>query len=211
MRGKKERARRRLRALETAACQPGADFELWYGDGVRFDLLPVVRQMWRKKGQRLLVDTPGKNERVAVCGAYRFPDGPFRFSHQPRSVNSVLFVALVRKLRARAQATGKRIVLVLDNDGAFTSKLSTQVLQAVEAWVRPFWLPKYTSEKLNPIESLWGHLKEAYFSRMLTKRREDFYAAVVHLLEQLSRPGGFRSLFSSARPRRVGKDLPRMA
>lgn len=102
-------------------------------------------------------------------------------------------------------------MLVLDNDGAFTSKLSTQVLQEVEAWVRPFWLPKYTSEKLNPIESLWGHLKEAYFSRMLTKRREDFYAAVVHLLEQMSRPGGFRRLFSSARPRRVGKDLPRMA
>lgn len=72
-------------------------------------------------------------------------------------------------------------------------------------------LPKYTSETLNPIESLWGHLKEAYFSRMLTKRREDFYAAVVHLLEQLGRPGGFRRLFSSARPRRLGKDLPRMA
>lgn len=174
-------------------------------------MLPVVRQMWRPKGQRLLVPTPGKNERVAVCGAYRFPDGPFLFSHQPRSVNSVLFVALVRKLKARAQATGKRIVLVLDNDGAFTSKLSTQVLQTVQAWVRPFWLPKYTSEKLNRIESLWGHLKEAYFSRMLTKKREDFYAAVVHLLEQLGRPGGFRRLFSSARPRRVGKDLPRMA
>jgi transposase len=178
---------------------------------VRFDLLPVVRQMWRKKGQRLWVETPGKNERVAVCGAYRFPEGPFLFSHQPRSVNSALFVALVRKLKARAQATGKRIVLVLDNDGAFTSKLSTQVLQQVEAWVRPFWLPKYTSEKLNRIEGLWGHLKEAYFSRMLTRRREDFYAAVVHLLERLGRPGGFRRLMPPARPRRVGKDLPRMA
>ncbi|WP_371928562.1 transposase [Myxococcus vastator] len=69
-----------------------------------------------------------------------------------------LFVALVRKRRARAQATGKRIVLVLDNDGAFTSKLSTQVLQEVEAWVLPFWLPKYTSETLSRIESLWGHI-----------------------------------------------------
>jgi transposase len=185
---------------------------LWYGDGVRFDLLPVVRQMWRKKGQRLMVETPGKNERVAVCGAYRFPDGPFLFSHQPRSVNSSLFIALVRKLKAHAQATGKRIVLVLDNDGAFTSKLSTQVLQEVKAWVHPFWLPKYTSGKLNRIEGLWGHLKEAYFSRMLTKRREDFYAAVVHLLAQLSRPRGYRRLMSPARrSRRVGKDLPRMA
>jgi hypothetical protein len=44
--------------------------------------------------------------------------------------------------------------------------------------VRPFWLPKYTSEKLNRIEGLWRHLKEAFFSRMLTKRREGFYAAV---------------------------------
>lgn len=102
-------------------------------------------------------------------------------------------------------------MLVLDNDGAFTSKLSTQALQAVQAWARPFWLPKCTSEKLNRIERLWGHLKAAYFSRMLTQTREDFYAAVVHLLEQLGRPGGFRRLMPPARPRRVGKDLPRMA
>ncbi|WP_279636848.1 hypothetical protein [Corallococcus llansteffanensis] len=35
--------------------------KLWYGDGVRFELLPVPRHMWRKQGQRLLITLPGSN------------------------------------------------------------------------------------------------------------------------------------------------------
>ncbi|WP_371745707.1 hypothetical protein [Myxococcus sp. CA033] len=91
--------------------------------------------MWRRKGQHLLVETASKNKRVAVCGVYRVPDGRILFSHQPSSVNSVLFAAMVRMLKACAQATGKRIVL--DNNGAFTSNLSPQALQAEKAWCAP--------------------------------------------------------------------------
>lgn len=195
--GNKERARRRLRRLEKAALQPDADFELWYGDGTRFDLLPVVRHMWRRRGKRLLVPTPGKNVKVAICGAYCFPDGPFLFSHDGGSVNTALFLALLTQWVARAKRTGKRVVLVLDNGGAFTSKRSTRELEKVKAWVSVFWLPKYTSETLNRIEGVWGHLKDAFFSRMLTKESEAFYPAAVHLLRRLRRR---RALRTALRP-----------
>jgi hypothetical protein len=37
---------------------------VWYGDGVRFELLPVARHMWRKRGLRLFIATPGSNVRL---------------------------------------------------------------------------------------------------------------------------------------------------
>jgi transposase len=164
---------------------------------VRFDLLPVARAMWRKRGRRLKVPTPGSNVRVAVCGAMRYPDGPFFFTHGPRSVDTSLFLALLQKLVRRAQRTGRRLVLVLDNGPCFTSARASRALADAAPWVRPFWLPKYTPE-LNWIETLWNRLKTTLFSRMLTKQPQSFYSAVVRLLQQLRRPGALRALLQRA-------------
>jgi transposase len=166
---------------------------------VRFDLLPVTRAMWRRRGRRLLLHTPGKNVRVAVCGALRYPKGPFLFSHGPKSVDTDLFLALLNKLVRRARRTGRRIILVLDNGGCFTSKRASQALEAARQWVTPLFLPKYTSESLNWIEGFWGHTKDTFFSRMLTKKRDSFYAEAVSRLQQLSRPGVLRTLLRPAR------------
>jgi transposase len=179
-----------------------SDFELWYLDGVRFDLLPVSRGMWHRKGKRLFIPTPGKNVRVAVCGAYRYPNGPFRFAHGPKSVNTGLFLQCLHQLVRRSQQTGKRIVLVLDNARYFRKAKRAQAeLGIVARWVRPFWLPCYTSEKLNRIEGIWGHLKDDYFSRMLTPNRELFYEAAVKLLRRLHKQGTLQTLFGSHLPK----------
>lgn len=193
-RRKKARAARRLRLLQRAAPRPGADFELWYADGVHFDLLPVTRSMWRRRGQRLLLPTPGSNVRVGVCGAIHFPSQQFLFTHQPRSVTTDLFLPLLQRLVAHAQHSGRRIVLVLDNGSPFTSRRSRTALEEAHPWVRPFWLPRYTSETLNWIEGYWEHLKDTYFSRMLTQQREAFYPDTVRLLRRLRRSGRLRLL-----------------
>jgi hypothetical protein len=98
---------------------------------VRFDLLLVTRAMWRRTGRRLLPHTPGKNVRVAVCGALRDPNGPFLFSHGPKSVDTDLFLALLDKLVRRARRTGRPIILVLDNGGCFTSRRASRALEAL--------------------------------------------------------------------------------
>jgi transposase len=173
--------------------------ELWYGDGVRFELLPVARHMWRSRGQRLFIATPGSNVRVAVCGAFRWPAGPFLFTHGDKNVVSALFLELLRQLGQRARRTGRRIVLVLDNGSAFTSAASLRAIHEARGWLTIFWLPKYTSEQLNPIENVWGHLKSDYFSRMLTpvrptypQTREVFRSAVISFLRSLRCPGALR-------------------
>jgi len=188
-------AQKRLWKLQEGAKQPGADFELWYGDGVRFDLLPVSRYMWRPRGERLYIPTPGKNYRVGVCGAYRYPDGPFLFTYRLwKNPITQHFVDLLGLLAERARRTGKKITLVLDNGSSFTSKRSRVELEALRGWIQVFWLPTYTSEQLNLIENVWGHLKDDYFSRMLTRDPKRFPAAVIRLLRKLAFRGALRSV-----------------
>jgi transposase len=193
-RRRKEQAARRLKLLQSVASWPEADFELWYADATRFELLPVASSMWRRRGSTRWIPTPGKNLRVAVCGAIRFPTRHFLFTHQPKSASTALFLPLLEHLVKRAQRTGRRIVLVLDNGVPFNSHLSKAAVEAASPFVRVFRLPRYTSETLSWIENFWEHLKETYFSRMLTEEREAFYPDTVRLLRRLRRSGHLKPL-----------------
>jgi transposase len=124
-----------------------------------------------------------------VVGAVRYPTGDFRFAHQPRSVSTALFLPVLETLVKRAKRTGRRIVLVLDNGGCFTSCTSRAAIEAAAPYVRIFWLPRYTSETLNWIERFWEELKSTYFSRMLTTDRDSFYDETVSLLRRVRRRG----------------------
>lgn len=157
--------------------------------------------MWHVRGQRPYVPTPGTNARVAVCGAYRYPEGPFLATYGLRNVNTDLFLALLTLLVKRTHRTKRVIILVLDNAGYFRkAKRAQERLEQISSQVIVFWLPKYTSEKLNRIENLWGHLKDDYFSQMLVNRRERFVREVVKLLKRLHRRGAIHKLFGSNLP-----------
>ncbi|MBE4747166.1 hypothetical protein G4177_03125 [Corallococcus sp. ZKHCc1 1396] len=165
----------------------------------------MARHMWRMRGQRLLIATPGSNVRIAVCGAYRWPAGPFLFAQRDKSVVT-LFLELLKQLRQRARRTRRRLVLVLDNGSVFTSRAALRAIQEARDWLTVRWLPKYSSEQLNPIENVWGHLKDDYFSRMLTpvhadfqRTREDFRSAVGSFLRSLQRSGALRRVLRPLR------------
>ena len=157
--------------------------------------------MWHVRGRRQDIPTPGTNVRAAVCGAYRYPDGPFLATYGTRSVNSFLFLALLILLVRRAKRTKRVIILVLDNAHYFRkAKRSQARLEKISEWGIVFWLPKYSSQKLNRIESLWDHLKDDFFSRMLVKRRDRFLREVIKLLKRLRRRGAIHKLFGSNLP-----------
>jgi transposase len=193
------------------ALDPQADYELWFADGVRFELLPVVTYTYRRRGRPLRIPTPGKNARIAVCGGMRWPDGPFLFTHGPKSPNTALFVGLVQLLERRAKRTGKRIILVIDNGSAHTSKRSRVELDRVKSLIKPYWLPTYTSEQLNDIEGVWKHLKEDYFSRMLCRTREEFTDAAVRLLSTMHRGRMLRVMLKPRHRVAVSKNLTGVA
>lgn len=170
-----------------------------------FSLLLVVTYAWRRRGQPKRVSTPGSNLRVSVFGAYRWPDGPFRYASERGNVNTDLFLPLLETLRRRARRTHRFVVLVLDHGSAQTSRRSLAAQAHAFPGVLVIWLPRYSSEQLNDIENLWHHLKANYFAEMLVTEREDFLTSVRRLLDRLRRHGELR-LVLKPRPR-VGKDL----
>ena len=99
--------------------------------------------MWRLRGTVVYINTPGKNVRVPVCGAIRYPDGPFVY--QAGQVNkhpdTETFIGMIDKLVARAKRTGKRIILVLDNGSAHTSHKAQERLKEVRDVINIFLLP----------------------------------------------------------------------
>jgi hypothetical protein len=179
---------------------------------VRFDLLPITTYAYRLRGRPLRIDTPGKNHRVGVCGAFRYPDGPFLFKYRLwKNAVTEQTVGLLHLLADRARRTAKRIVLVLDNASSYTSRRSLAEIRRLRPWIRIFWLPTYTSEQLNLIENVWTHLKRNYFSRMLTKGPAEFPAAVIRLLNTLAVPGALRRALKPRRAAGGCRKFPRVA
>jgi transposase len=135
-----------------------------YLDECDLQLLPVIRACWMR-GPRVRVPTPGQNAKRALFGALDARTGRLRHLVRPRK-RAVDFVAFLGQL-ARAYPTGE-VVLVLDN-------VVTHDAQLVRAWrARPeharfrlLWLPKYSAHEHNPIERVWGLMKDAVAANRL--------------------------------------------
>jgi transposase len=138
------------RALASAAT-------VLYLDECELQLLPVVRSMWMK-GPRVRVPTPGQNRKRAIFGALDARTGALQHAVRERK-RAVDFVAFLEQL-ARAHPVAD-VVLVLDS-------VITHDANLVRAWLarpeharfRLLWLPKYTAHEHNPIERVWGLLKD---------------------------------------------------
>jgi transposase len=138
------------RALASAAT-------VLYLDECELHLLPIIRACWMK-GPRLRVPTPGQNVKRTIFGALNARTGRLDRLILPRK-RAVDFVAFLEHL-ARAYPAGA-VVLVLDNVITHDAKLVRRWLARPEhARFRLLWLPKYTAHEHNPIERVWGLLKD---------------------------------------------------
>lgn len=135
-----------------------------YLDECELALLPVVRAMWMK-GSRVRVPTPGQNAKRAFFGALDARTGVLHYAVHPKKL-AVHFVAFLEQL-AWAYPTGE-LVLVLDNVITHDAKVVRALLARPEhARFRVLWLPKYSAHEHNPIERIWGLLKDAVAANRL--------------------------------------------
>lgn len=133
-------------------------------DECELQLLPVLRAMWMK-GPRRRVPTPGQNAKRAVFGALDARTAELHRLVRPRKL-AVHFVELL-DLLARAYPSGE-VVLVLDNVVTHDAKVVRAWLaQPAHARFRLLWLPKYSAHEHNPIERVWGLLKDAVAANRL--------------------------------------------
>ena len=128
---------------------------LVYVDECDLHLLPLIRAMWMK-GPRVRIPTPGKNYKHAFFGALDVVTRQWFWTDHPRKL-AVHFVAFLDQVVA-AYPTG-RLYVALDGAPAHTAK-------AVERWagahprVTLLRLPAYAAHEENPVERIWGLMKD---------------------------------------------------
>jgi transposase len=135
-----------------------------YLDECDLQLLPVIRACWMQ-GSRVRVPTPGQNAKRALFGALDARTGRLHHLARPRK-RAADFVAFLGRL-ARAYPAGE-VALVLDNVITHDAKLVRAWLARPEhARFRLLWLPKYSAHEHNPIERVWGLMKDAVAANRL--------------------------------------------
>lgn len=139
-------------ALRAAARGRG---HLLYLDECDLHLLPVLRAMWMK-GERVRVPTPGQNRRRAFFGALDAVSGAWHSADHDRKL-AANFLRFLEHL-AQRYPTGP-LYLVLDSAPTHTAKLVQRWL-AANPRIHPLWLPKYAAHEHNPVERIWGLMKD---------------------------------------------------
>ena len=161
-----------------------------YLDECELHLLPVLRACWMK-GPRWRVPTPGQNVKRTLFGALNARTGQVVWTPRPRKRASD-FVAFLEQL-ARAYPVGD-LVLVLDNVITHDAKLVRQWLaHPAQARFRVLWLPKYSAHEHNPIERIWGLLKDAVAANRLHGSIDELVAAAERFFATTSFPAPARS------------------
>jgi len=128
---------------------------LLYLDECDLHLLPVLRAMWMK-GERARVPTPGQNRRCAFFGALDAVSGAWQSVDHDRKL-AVNFVRFLQHLAA-VYPTGP-LSFVLDSAPTQTAKVVQRWL-ATQPRLHVLWLPKYAAHEHNPVERIWGLLKD---------------------------------------------------
>lgn len=151
---------------------------LLYLDECDLHLLPVVRAMWMK-GPRVRVPTPGQNAKHAFFGALDAVSGLFHWVDHDRKL-AVHCVAFLTRLAA-AYPDGP-LFLVMDGSPCHTAKV-------VKAWlathprVQVLWLPKYAAHEVNPVERIWGLMKDAVAANRLAGNIAALVAKARHFFD----------------------------
>jgi transposase len=129
---------------------------LLYLDESELHLLPLVRAMWMK-GRRVRIPTPGTNARHAFFGALDAVSGRWVCADHDRKL-AIHFVSFLEQLAAAYPAG--RLYLALDGASAHTAKVVERWL-AAHPRVILLRLPTYAAHQENPVERIWGLMKDA--------------------------------------------------
>lgn len=145
------------------AAAPGQD-ELHVEDETHVETNPVRGQVWHRMGQQPVVPAAGTNRRLTVFGSTVL-DNQGRIEVLTVRADSAGFLQYLDALDARHDATGRTMILVLDNGSCHTSRLTRRALAARVAWLEVVYLSRYSPE-LNPKEREWRWLKRDHRSHL---------------------------------------------
>jgi hypothetical protein len=130
---------------------------LHYQDETHLDTNPYLSRVWHRVGEQPTVPAAGTNRRLTVFGSVE-AGGRGRVEVLQARQDSTGFARYLAALEARHAATGRDIILVLDNGPCHVSKATQAALANRAAWLEVIALARY-SPHLNPKEREWRRLK----------------------------------------------------
>jgi hypothetical protein len=161
-------------------------YELHHQDETHVETNPYLGRVWHRVGRQPTVPAAGTNRRVTVFGSVE-AFGRGRVEVLQARQDSAGFARYLAALEARHEATGRQIILALDNGPCHISKATQAALAERAAWLEVIPLARY-SPQLNPKEREWRTLKRDHRSHLAPSLR----AFVDELLAGLEQLGGER-------------------
>jgi transposase len=172
--------RRAALAVAQTEAERGAA-HLVYVDESELHLLPLIRAMWMK-GRRVRVPTPGQNAKHAFFGALDAVSGQWFWSDHPRKL-AVHFVAFLEQIAA-AYPRG-RLYIAMDGAPAHTAKV-VQRWAAAHPRVTLLRLPTYAAHDENPVERIWGLMKDAVAANRLAGSMDALVRAAIRFFKEMT-------------------------
>jgi transposase len=148
-------ARKNRRLAEIAALTSGLPpgEVAVYLDEVDVHLNPKIGLDWMNRGTQKQVPTPGNNVKRYLCGAMDAATGLLAWVRAERK-NSLLVVAMLRKLANETYPDATVIHVVLDNFSIHDSKITRAAVAELGGRVKLQFLPPYSPQG-NKIERMW--------------------------------------------------------
>jgi len=115
----------------------------------------AIMKSWFPKGEQRLIKTYGKHESLKLIGILNYETGKV-YIEESEEYNAEIFLDFLKNV-LNLYPSGN-IVMVLDNSRIHHAVLLQEFLEANSRLTLMF-LPPY-SPKMNPIEGLWGWLKD---------------------------------------------------
>lgn len=150
------------------AAQPER-YELHYEDETHLETNPCLPRVWHRVGQQPTLPAAGTNRRLTVFGSVE-AFGRGRVEVLGVRQDSARFARYLAALDARHAATGRDVILVLDNGPCHVSKATQAALAARADWLEVIPLARY-SPQLNPKEREWRILKRDHRSHLACSLR----------------------------------------
>lgn len=161
-------------------------YELHYQDETHLETNPYLGRVWHRVGQQPTLPAAGTNRRRTVFGSVEAL-GRGRVEVIAARQDSAGFARYLAALDARHAATGRDVLLVLDNGPCHISKVTQAALAARADWLEVIPLARY-SPQLNPKEREWRGLKRDHRGHLAPSLR----AFVDEVAAGLQRLGGER-------------------
>jgi hypothetical protein len=159
-------------------------YELHYEDETHLDTNPTLSRVWHRVGAQPTVPAAGTNRRLTVFGSVEAL-GRSRIEVLQVRQDSAGFARYLAALEARHAATGRNIILVLDNGPCHVSTATQRALAERRDWLEVLPLARY-SPHLNPKEHEWRRLKRDHRGHLASSLR----AFVDTAADGLARLGG---------------------